>query len=179
MMNLWRTLAAAAVLSGAAIAGIAAQPHAPAHPPAHHREACGDIPLHYSRTTFHAFSEAASELDATNFSTFDERESGEFGHAFTHRVPQRRIAAEMAIYGYDYIGAHRGYLLFYRRPEGSWQPGGALPAIKAPNGQLLPSYSLPPDLNPQYPPPELLVQRSPFLGMIVLPQQIVALPCDI
>lgn len=177
MMNLWRTLAAAAVLSGAAMAGIAAQPRASA--PVHHREMCGDIPLHYSRTTFHAFSEAASELDATNFNAFEQSGAGAFGHSFTHRVAQRRIAAQLSIYGYDYIGAHRGYLLFYRRPEGSWQPGGSLPRLTAPNGESLPSFSLPPDLNPQYPPPDLLIQRSPFIGMIVLPQQIVALPCDV
>jgi hypothetical protein len=138
--------------------------------------ACGDIPAHYGPRTFKTFKGAYAAIDSPNFTTFTRDALGVFGHTFYHRLPQRKLAAQMAIYGYDYIGAYKGYLLFYRRFEGSWQPGGAI-QLAAPNGELLPPIQLPSDLDPQWPAPGLVVSQAPFIGGIVLPGQIIAFPC--
>lgn len=177
-MKRWKIVIATGVLSGAVIAGIAAQPTPPLrHSLAERNALCGDVPANYERGTFHTFAAAATELDSRNFNTFGSSAFDAFGRSFAHRVPQRLLAIEMAIYGYDFIGTHSGYLLFYRRPEG-WFQSSSLPTLTAPNGEALPPVALPGDLDPEWPSPGLLVTQSPFIGAIVLPQQIVAIPCE-
>lgn len=99
-----------------------------------------------------------------------------FGHTFTPRESLKDIVDAFSIYGYDYIGNHDGYLLFYRRPL-AWLQITSLPPIVAPNGQLLPGPVLPPDLDPEWPAPGIIARTPPFIGAIVLPQSIVAYPC--
>lgn len=171
-MNVIRTAATALALT--AMVGMGAV--AGQKPHTEHGAACGDIPARYDSRTFKTFKRAYSAIDSLNFTTFTKDALGVFGHTFYHRLPQRKLAAQMAIYGYDYIGAYKGYLLFYRRFEGSWQPGGAI-QLAAPNGELLPPIQLPSDLNPEWPAPGLVVSQAPFIGGIVLPQQIIAFPC--
>lgn len=138
---------------------------------------CGDIPARYdSAKPFRTFAKAYAVLDSPNFNAFKESAFSSFGRAFAHPVPQRKLADQLAIYGYDFIGTYRGYLLFYRRAEG-WYQAGSLPTLTAPNGEALPAIQLPQDLNPMWPAPGLLVSESPFIGAIVLPQQIIAIPC--
>ena len=180
-MNLSKFAVITAGLCAIVIASLAAQPsphpaRAPRAPHAAHKDACGDIPIAYDARTFRAFTQASSNLDSPNFSAFKSEAFDEFEHAFSHGVPQRELAARLAIYGYDYIGSYRGFILFYRRPEGWWQTS-SIPLLTAPNGEVLPPVSLPYDINPEWPAPGLLVTQSPFIGAVVLPQQIIALPC--
>jgi|GEM_PF-6295877 len=141
------------------------------------KRACGDIPPYYESTkAFQSFAKAYAVLDSPNFNRFRDSAFGGFGRSFAHPIPQRKLAAQLAIYGYDFIGEYRGYLLFYRRAEGWWQ-AGTLPSLTAPNGERLPPLQLPSDLNPEWPSPGLVVSQAPFIGAIVLPQQIIAIPC--
>ena len=126
---------------------------------------------------FHTFRWTLPELPDDLFDHFS-RHRFTFGRSFMRRpLPLRAIAREFSIYGYDYIGARDGYMLFMRRPI-NWVSVSAPPRLTAPNGQLLPPLNLPSDLNPEWPSPQLLVQRNPFQGAIVLPQQIIAFPCE-
>ncbi len=134
--------------------------------------------MYYESTKkFQSFEKAYALLDSPNFRAFNDSAFAAFGHTFKHRIPQRKLAAQLAIYGYDYIGAYRGYLLFYRRAEG-WLQMTAAPTLTAGNGQILPALQLPSDLNPEWPSPAMVVSQTPFIGAIVLPQQIIALPCE-
>lgn len=142
----------------------------------HHRDGCADVPRFYDASHASAFARARYALETTNFTAFDDA-ANTFGHTFAHAAPARLLARELAVYGYDFVGAYGGYLLFYRRAAGSWQPS-TMPPIVAPNGELIPSLPLPPDLNPAFPAPDALVAHAPFVGGVVLSQQIVAFPCD-
>ncbi len=138
---------------------------------------CGSRVITYSHGTFTGFTSAFSMLESKNFNAFDRGTFRGFGRAFAHRLPERKLSEQLAIYGYDYLGAYRGYLLFYRRPVG-WLQVTSLPPVIAPNGQAIPQVPLPSDLNPEWPSPGMLVARSPFLGAVALPQQIIAFPCE-
>lgn len=140
----------------------------------HEARACGSELRPAAVGAFRPFTRAVREL---NFGTLFHAGRSNFGHAFTQRIPLRRIAEQLSIYGYDYIGTYEDYALFYRRPE-AWFGAAALPRLSAPSGELLPPVSLPADLVPEWPSPEILEQTPPFLGAIVLPQQIIAYPCN-
>lgn len=192
-MNVSKSLLAAVALAALAIPGIAQQVSpspSPSPSPSfrstafkHHvhekGRACGDIPIRYESTQLYkSFYKAYAVLDSPNFNTFKDSSFAAFGHTFTRHIPQRLLAAQLAIYGYDFVGTYRDYLLFYRRYEGSWQPGGGGLQLTAPNGEALPRIQLPYDLDPQWPAPSLVVGQAPFIGAIVLPQQIIAFPCE-
>lgn len=187
-MRLWKPAIAITVLCGLAIPGIAGQiGRPPAKAPAHAQsgthnrtdaDACPKLPSGYGapRGNFTAFSDSVPLLDATSFKALAHTNFGKFGRTFGHRVPARQLADQLAIYGYDYIGNYREYMLFYRRPEG-WWTASSLPPLFAPNGERLPDVQMPTDLNPEWPAPALVAGRAPFRGAIVLPQQIIAIPC--
>ncbi len=149
---------------------------APSHAK-HDRGACGSRVVTYSHGTFSGFTSAFLMLGSNNFNTFDLGTFLGFGRTFAHRLPERKLSEQLAIYGYDYLGAYRGYLLFYRRPV-AWLQVTSLPPVIAPNGEAIPQVPLPSDLNPEWPSPGMLVARSPFLGAVALPQQIIAFPCE-
>lgn len=141
----------------------------------HEARACGSDLRAPGIGAFRTFSTVAREL---NFGTFAHLHRSSFGHTFGQRIPMRQIAEALSIYGYDYIGTYDDYALFYRRPE-AWFGSASLPRLTAPNGELLPPVSLPADLDPEWPSPEILAQTPPFLGAILLPQQIIAYPCNL
>ena len=129
-----------------------------------------------ARSAFHNFGPNYPLLTGRDLRELEMRHRSAFGHSFVRRGELDDIAALFSVYGYDFIGSLDGYMLFYRRPV-AWVQVTSVPRLSAPNGELLPQLSLPGDLDPEWPSPSIIAHTAPFLGAIVLPQQIVAYPC--
>lgn len=162
----------AAALAGCLWMAAAAQPKARA--PVNDAGACPNPVA--ARSAFETFGPKYPPLTGPAFRELAMLHRSAFGHTFVRRQELDDIAALFSVYGYDFIGSLDGYMLFYRRPV-AWVQMTSIPRLSAPNGELLPQLALPGDLDPEWPSPAIISHTAPFLGAIVLQQQIVAYPC--
>ena len=126
-------------------------------------EPCPDVPRYYSSEDERELMRAQRLIESEHFDTFERNQH--FARNFQPAVPIRDLAEEFAVYGYEYVGQYRGYMLFEQYAYGYFAVG-RLARFLANTG-----------LEQAYPTPQRLVLQPPFIGGVAIPPDVVAFPC--